>query len=189
MRRKSGERDRYKLRLIALVLFLLALAGALVYRSSVLMFGQENKDKINLVLMNREPKSLQKLNDHAGKLEAMTTNIEEYSFFDIRTAIQETTNLVTLTNRELEAQYDAWVDIQDRIKNDSGSYYKLRNQLNDIQNLQDRQILELKKMLEQAEKPSIVDDFISLSLTFMLGILSSLLASAGRSEWKRRRSV
>lgn len=187
MLRTGTRRDPYFHRLIGLSIFLLVVVAGLVYRTSTLMLGEENREKVNLVLMNRAPLSLQKLNEHAKKLESMTADIEQYSFAGIRGAIEETTHLVTLTNRELKAQYDAWLEIQTRIKSDAGSFYRLRDQLDEIQNLQDQQILDLKRMLEAAEKPSVVDDFINLSLTFLLGVFSSLLASAAWAEWKNRR--
>jgi len=65
--------------------FFLSLAG----RKALLTLGPENQSKANLAVMARSPHSLMRLNFHTTKLSDMTDNIEEYSFVQIRRAIEE----------------------------------------------------------------------------------------------------
>ncbi len=168
---------KHNTRLLTVLFFFVLIFGALIYRSSVLTLGEENREKVNLVLMNREPVSLEKLNNHVENLERMTSNINEYSFSKIEAAIRETITLVNFTNRELNAQYNAWLEVKGKIREDSTSFQKLKNDLRKIQKMQGQEILALKKLLDEAEQPNSFADGFNLALTFTLGIMSSLIAT------------
>lgn len=181
---KSNYSSKY--RLITLAIVFAVMVCGLIYRVSVLTLGEENRGKANLVLMNRSPISMQKLNMHVAQLEEMTGNIGDYSFSNIKHSIEETIDLVNQTNREIEAQYYAWLQVKDLINHDEESFVQLKEQLLQIQSLQDNEILSMKRVLDEAEKPSLITDMFNLTLTFLLGIFSSLFATIGWSLWKKK---
>ncbi|SFL26820.1 hypothetical protein SAMN05216302_105015 [Nitrosomonas aestuarii] len=170
---------------VLLFCFFIVISG-LIYRASVLMVGNENSEKANLVLMNRSPVSLQHLNEHAGKLEEMTNDINNYTFSSIKREIDKTIKLINLTNLELKAQYEAWISVKGMMKSDSDSLIKLKDQLDTTRNLQQKEILKLKKILDEVQKPSLITDLFNLALTFVLGVLSSILATMGLTLWRNR---
>ena len=171
---------------IVLILFLIA-AFALVYRAVTLTLGEKNKLQTNLILMNRSPTSLELLNSHAVKLEAMTKNIEKTSFGDIKNAIEKTITLVNQSNLELKAQNDAWLEIQKQIKRDDVNFRSLKEQLAQLKSLEDERIISLKLLLDKAAQPSIYDTVFNGVLTFSLGVLSSILTTMTFSWFKKRK--
>lgn len=170
---------------ILLFCLFITVAG-LVYRAAFVIVGPDNVEKVNLVLMNRSPISLQRLNEHAEKLEEMTNNIDNYTFSTIKLEIDKTIKLVNFANLELKAQYDAWISVKSSLKNDGDSLAKLKEQLDTTRNLQEQEIVKLKNILDNIQKPSIIADLINLTLTFIFGVLSSVIASIGINKWKNR---
>lgn len=172
---------------VLLICLFITVAG-LVYRIAFVMTDSTNVEKVNLVLMNRSPISLQRLNKHAEKLEDMTHNIDNYTFSTIKLEIDKTVELVSAANLELKAQYDAWISVKSSLKDDGDSLAKLKEQLDTTRNLQEQEIVKLKKILDNIQKPSIFDDLINLILTFLFGVLSSVIASMGLNLWKNRKT-
>lgn len=170
------------------ILVTLALGfSLLIVRAVILSLSDEAKLRTNVVLMNRAPVSLQQLTSHIGELEVMTSNIEKVSLGEIKLGLENTIRLVNQSNMELKAQYDAWIRIKDEIKKDDAQFRGLRNQLTHMQSLQDEEILRLKNMLNKAQKPSIFADATNLFLSFVLGVLSSIIATRGLRWWEMRK--
>ena len=176
---------------VILVGFILGLMPlCLIYKNVVIAYGSEENLKVDLVLMNRQVESLSRLNRLSTDLEMITENIENYSFAQIKKSILDTVDSINLTNREIQAQYDSWVRVKNDIKHDREVFLELRDDLSQIQMLQDNEILKLKDFLESAEKTTLVSDSVSLFLTFFVGVLSSISASAAwrlvQGYWKKK---
>lgn len=170
---------------IILVIVTLLFLGFVV-RIAVLTIGSDNQEKANLGVMTRSPYSLERLNVHATELARMTENIEDYSFGEIRRAIDETTNLVILTDREIEAQYNAWLNVKATIDSDSEYYNRLQAQLSQAQKMQNAEIMRLQTLLREAGEPSLYSSVLELLFTFVVGVFSSLAATLFWLKWRDR---
>lgn len=162
---------------VAFIYLVIAVTFILLsYRMIQLAVGEENNIKTDLLLMNRAPASLEMLNEHVLTLEEMMANIENMTFGAVKQAIEKTIKLINQSNIELMAQYDAWAEVQKQIKRDDLNFRFLRNQIEQLQNIEDERVVSIKRLIDKAEQPSVFENLKSTAVTFFLGILSSIFA-------------
>ncbi|OBT06768.1 hypothetical protein A9267_12745 [Shewanella sp. UCD-FRSSP16_17] len=164
-------------RVIVLVLIILGVFGLLGYRAAVVTMGMENATSTNLMLVTRTPNSLTKLQEHSDKMNLMINDIESLPLKDIRSTITKTVALINLTTREIDAQYEAWVDLKAKMDDDGVTFRELKKNLDTIKTLQGEEIISLKKTLDDVNNDDVSVQFISLLISFIVGILSSTVAS------------
>jgi len=174
------------IRIVSVLFFIAIIVISLFSRSIYLMVGENNRINSDLIIASRTPLSLDQLNIQAVKLKKIADNIDSYSFGQIKQAINETVNLVKISNREINAQYEAWLNVKSKINVDTKHYVQLKHQLSKIQELQTAEIIRLRLMLKNAERPSIIVDIWNLILTFVLGVSSSFAASLLWKKYKSR---
>jgi hypothetical protein len=174
---------RYRLVVTLFALSFLTLAG----RGYYLATSPFIRTKANLVVLNTEQSSVAALVSQTEQLRLLTNNVERASLADIRAALEKTVTVANRAALDFQGQFEAWSELRGKIKQDSSTYDALRAQLSDLQKLQQGEILRLKEALDAAQKPSIFADVFNLSLSFVLGVLSSILASALYEGWRRRR--
>jgi hypothetical protein len=178
----QNRRSRFGLMIYLLVMLLLTI------RAVILTVGHENTLRSNLFVMNRSSISLNELTTHIKKLESMMEDIENYKLYDIKEALQKTINLVETASQEFNAQYDAWINVKSEISKDKSSYLKLREQLEQVQKMRNSEILRFKELLDEAREPPVYADVINLLLSFLMGVISSIIATNITSWWTMRKS-
>jgi hypothetical protein len=164
---------------------LIVVMVVLFWRSLGLMLGEENPRLTDMALMSRKPLSVEQLNKQASELRRLAKNIDTASFQDIRVAFERTIVLVERANTEIAAQYQAWEQTRGRMKDDEVNYLTLRANLENSKRLQEAEIIRLKRALDEAQTPSFFDSALTGSFTFLLGVISSLLATAIYPPWRR----
>jgi len=107
----------------------------------------------------------------------MINDIESLSLKDIRSTITKTVTLINLTTREIDAQYEAWIDLKAKMDSDGESFKELKGNLNTIKTLQSEEIKSLKKTLDDVTAEKVSTQFLSLLVSFVVGVLSSVAAS------------
>lgn len=147
------------------------------YRAYVVTIGAENVTQTNLMLVTRTPHSLTKLKNHTEKMSSMIEDIESLPLKDIKSTILETVNLINLTSREIDAQYEAWIDLKAKMDTDGITFRELKNKLETVKTLQNQEIADLKSVLDDVYNQSVTSQMISLIVSFLVGILSSIAAS------------
>lgn len=179
----------YRFRLFSIVIPLCA--GVLYMLGHTIHFAlsQNSREQVNLMLMNRTPRSFEELRIQTERLNAITSNIEKYSLGEIRQELQRTSGLVTISRKEFAAQYDAWLEVKEAAGQDRESFLELRAQLDDVSRLQDNQIQRLRKLLDESAEPSFFDSVLGLVGSFFLGVMSSVLASAAYERVMARRAI
>lgn len=164
------------------------LAVALIVRAAFVTIGTSNRLKTNLAIMNRTPQSFLDLGAQVETLTEMTAEIDQHSLAEIKSALITTSRLAAYAQVEYRAQYDAWLAIKNVNAQDKKAFLQLRNQLDEVQRLQDTEIVRLKKLLDDSTKPSLFADGMNLMFSFVVGILSSILASRLYELWKARKA-
>lgn len=159
------------------VLIIIVFFGFLGYRAAVATMGIENVTNTNLMLVARTPNSLIKLQEHSEKMNLMINDIESLPLKDIRSTITKTVALINLTTREIDAQYEAWIDLKAKMDSDGESFKELKGNLNTIKTLQSEEIKSLKKTLDDVTAEKVSTQFLSLLVSFVVGVLSSVAAS------------
>lgn len=149
----------------------------LAWRACFIVLSPSQRLKAALVTTNIEPAAGPALIAQVKVLNDLSANIETTSIALLRDALQKTSRLAERATREFEAQYQSWTLLRGQIKNDGTTYNELRQQLEQTQALQDREIVRLQDALSKAQKPSMWSDMGTLALSFGLGILSSILAT------------
>lgn len=164
---------------------LIVFAIAIFSRAAFIALSPAHKLKAALLVVNVEPAAGPALLAQVQVLNTISADIENTSIATLREALSKTARLAERATREFEAQYQSWTVLRGHIKNDGTTYNELRRQLEQTQSLQDREILRLQQALSKAQKPSIWSEFSALSLSFFLGILSSVLATMFWEKWPR----
>lgn len=174
------RRSRFMMVLIYVV------AALLAYRAAFVVLSPSYRMRSALVTANLSPVSLGRLMDQAGVLNRLASNIEHTTISELRGALDVMVNLTERSSRELQAQYDAWSIVRGQIKNDGTTYNELRARLEQTQRLQETEILRLREALDRAQKPSTWTDVGNIGLSFLFGVLSSILATF---IWEKRSSA
>lgn len=164
--------------------FLVLIVVLIIVRATIVSIGDNNRLRSNLVVMNRSPQSFVALGAQIEELQRMTLNIDNYRLVEIKSALEKTARLAGNAKTEFQAQYDAWVYVQSQSTKDKENFLQLRQKLDDVQKLQDREIVRLKKLLDESTKSSLLDYSFTLLLSFGLGILSSMIAARIHDYWK-----
>lgn len=159
------------------VLAIIVIFGLLGYRAAVTTMGMENVTNTNLMLIARTPHSLIKLQEHSEKMNLMINDIESLPLKDIRSTITKTVALINLTTREIDAQYEAWIDLKAKMDSDGESFKELKGNLDTIKTLQSEEIKNLKKALDDVTAEEASTQFLSLLVSFVVGVFSSIAAS------------
>jgi hypothetical protein len=168
---------------------MLFLAGVIFgMRALYLTTNQENVERAAIIVMNRPLASASGLSEAVAQMRAISSNVELFPLATIRKKLLEVAGLISTNNAEIEAQYQAWTKVKESIKTDAASYLEIRDRLAVLQRTQDKEILRLKEALAATQRPSLFADSLDLLLSFVLGVFSSIVASA-LWEWhsKRRR--
>lgn len=172
---------------LLLTVFVL-LAVALLVRAAFVTIGTSNRLQTNLALMNRTPQSFLDLGAQVETLSEMTAEIDQHSLAEIKSALITTSRLAAYAQVESRAQYDAWLAIKNASVQDKKVFLQLRNQLDEVRRFQDTEIVRLKKLLDDSTKPSLLADGMNLMFSFVVGVLSSILASRLYEPWKARKA-
>jgi hypothetical protein len=171
--------------------FLIALLGVcfavLLGRAFFLATNPLNRLRANLVVANQPQDSLSALVQQATKLSALSQNIESVSISSLRAAMEDSVATAQRAALDFNAQSNAWSELRGKIKDDSSTYESLRAQLADLQRMQKEEVVRLKSLLDEAQRPSIFADAFNLFLSFFVGVLSSLIASGLYEKWQTRR--
>ena len=171
-----------------LLVALLGLAFAMLLgRAFYLATNPLSRISANLVVANQPQDSLAALVKQAARLSQLSKNIESLSINSLRGAMEDSVAAAERAAVDFNAQSTAWSELRGKIKNDSSTYDALRAQLADLQRMQKDEIVRLKKLLDEAQRPSIFADAWSLFLSFLIGVLGSLLASGLYEAWRERR--
>jgi hypothetical protein len=167
----------------------LAGSAALIVQAGILTVGASNRLQSNLAVMNRSPQSFIALGSQVEELRRITTNIDDYKLREIKSALTTTARLAGHAQSEFLAQYESWVSVQGEIEKDKDSFQQLRQRLDEVKRLQDSEIVRLKDLLDRSAKPSLIADGLNLGISFLVGILSSVLASHIYEKLKLRKET
>ena len=176
-----------KVRSAILLSILLLAVLTLAVSAGILIIGHKNTLRANLSVMSRSPKSFQLLSDNMRDLQEMTSNIDQYSLLQIKDALNKTSILVNQATAEFKAQQDSWNKVQGQINKDKVNFLEIRQQLEDVQKLQSGEILRLKTLLDETSRPSLLSDLTDLFVSFVFGVLASIVASHIYSWLKSRK--
>jgi len=168
---------------------MLLFAVVIIIKVGKLTIDGNNRLRAHLVYMNRTPISFAELGNQVVRLNEMTSHLDSYSISEIKNAMHTSAILAEIARSEFESQYNSWLYVQGKIGNDTDSLLKLREQLNLLQNLNDKEITRLKKVIDDTNRPSIFESSFNLLLSFVLGVLSSILASHIYTKYQRRTST
>lgn len=171
-RRRAQVDQRLRVWLIASVFIVAFLA--VFARSAVLAFGH-NSDRASLLVMSREPRSLQQLTEHAEVLRNMAQNLDSVSLREIRSTTEHTVVLAGRANAEIGAQLVEWDKMRGKIKQDEHLYTTLRAEISAAEKLHAREVVRLQQALDRATSTSKRAYDILLSLG--TGVLGSIIAA------------
>lgn len=157
---------------------------ALVVRSAFLTIGSANRMQSSLAVMNRSPQSFIALGTQVEKLDKITANIDNYKIGEIKDALIDTAILARNANKEFQAQYESWLFVRGAIDKDKNSFLQLRKKLDEVQKLQDGEIVHLKELLDESNKPSLASEIFNFSSAFVLGVFSSIIATMIYEKYK-----
>jgi len=171
------------------IIFFLIVLVLIIYlvRFGILTIGDSNRLVRNLVIMNRTPVSFVELSNQVIELQKITSNIDNYSLNDIKKNLLLTASFADLAGREFKAQYESWILVKNQIEKDTSSFVQLKQQLDEVQKLQNDEVVRLKKLLDETTKPSMFSSSMNLIASFILGVLSSVLASHIYVMWQQRK--
>lgn len=175
-------RSRFIFSLLAFLAFLL------IVKTAILTVGNSNRMQSNLAVMNRSPQSFIELGKQVEKLQQITANIDNYKLKEIKDELSTTAILAAHARTEFQAQYDAWISVQGEISRDKESFLKLKQRLDEVQRLQDAEIVRLSNLLEESTKTSIAEDAFGWVLSFIVGVMSSILATSIYDKWNKKRT-
>lgn len=166
----------------------------ILYRASFVVLSPSYRARNAMLQANLQPVFVAPLIEQVGKLKTIGENVETTTIVDLREALTNTVRLAEHATKEFEAQYASWSVLRGEIKNDGTTYNELRRQLEETQRMQEAEIIRLRGALDKAVKPSVWWDIGAGAVTFLLGILSSILASMtwermpALKEWWRRQA-
>ncbi len=172
---------RSRVVVVALMLGFVALTARLIYLTT----DAGLKLRAAVFVANSPQSALNQLVKETADLTRLADDIETMSIGDIRRRLRSSIAVADRAAVEFEAQSKAWSYVRGRIKEDSSTYDALRKDLAESQRLQEDEVRRLKRLLDDAQKPSLIADTWNLALSFFLGFLSSLLASAMYEKWKK----
>lgn len=185
-RNKQGKVRSVPIRLRLTLVFLLFAIGVLLlcWRAAYVSLGRDNRDRTNFILMMRAPTSVLKLEEQSSNLQRMSRHIDQYRLVDIVESLKETSRLASNANLELKAQYEAWMNVKERVSSDARAYLEIQKKLAATNQLQAQEIDRLHAVLAQAEKPSFLYSGLSLVFTFVLGVLTSMASDSLKMRLK-----
>ena len=157
------------------------------FRVSYLTTNSENVDRADLITVTRTPLSFQKLNSHIDELEEMSKNIDTYTLGEIKDITKKTTYLLNQVGIELKAQHESWSDIQNLFEGDAEKFKQLRVSLDKAQQLNNKELLRIKNVMDQANQRTITEELSGTTLSFLFGVSSSLVATFLINVFKRRK--
>jgi len=172
---RSGALTKWRLRIVASVMILLAIA--LVVRALFIVYDDDLQSKINLKMMSREPTSLRLLEVKRAEVDRATKNIGSLTLDEIQDLLATTSVLAGQASIELKAQEEAWEKMKSRSEVDAATYEEVRRQLNIVSQMQSKEIIRLTGLLDEARSPSILDHIWGVFASFIVGVISSLAAT------------
>lgn len=182
-----SESERFaKIRIKMILFYFLLFFIIISVRSAILMIGRANKLKSNLIIMNRTPPSFAELSNQVVKLQHITSDIDNYTLSDIKDNLVLTANLAEIAGSEFQSQYNSWVAVKGQISKDNENFVQLKQKLDQVQKLQDTEVVRLSKLLDEYMKPTLSSIGISMFGSFIVGVLSSILASYVYARWPQR---
>lgn len=146
-----------------------------------------NQLRATMVAANSPQDSLAALVRQADQLESLSQNIEAISIATLRQAMNDSVAAAQRAALDFDSQSKAWSELRGKIKNDSSTYDQLRKDLYELKKMQSEEIVRLKTLLDEAQRPSLFADIWNLVFSFALGIGSSVFASALYDKLKRPR--
>ncbi|MGB3383956.1 MAG: hypothetical protein WBA64_04705 [Marinomonas sp.] len=175
----------WRFRYILSLFFILSLVlgGRVVY----LTLNSENVDRADLITVTRTPLSFQKLNSHIDELEEMSKNIDTYTLGEIKDITKKTTYLLNQVGIELKAQHESWSDIQNLFEGDAEKFKQLRVSLDKAQQLNNKELLRIKNVMDQANQRTITEELSGTTLSFVFGVSTSIVASYLIKMFQRRK--
>lgn len=159
------------------VLTMVIAVSALCYKAYVTTLGIDVETRTNLMILARTPQSLISLKEQSKELDLLASNIEKNSFEDIKKNIDRTIYLINSTTKEIEAQYKSWENVKEQMNVDSSKLIILKQNLDNIQSAQTEEIAKLKAILNTAYTESAIDKSVGYIVSFVIGVLSSLIAT------------
>lgn len=180
--RSQGWRSRF------IVVIFGLLFAVLVGRAFFLATNPLMKLRAAMFTANSPQNALFELAQETAKLHQLSASLESMSINQLRETIQQSAAVAQRAALEFSAQSRAWSELRGRIREDSSTYEALRADLARLQSLQQQEIVGLKRMLDEAQRPSIFADALNLSLSFSPGVLSSILASWMYERWGKHQS-
>ncbi len=149
--------------------FVLALIGlafiGLLGRAYFLATNPLIQLRAAMAVANAPQDSLVSLARESARLEQISKNLDSMSINAIKQALQDSIAVAERAALDFNAQSKAWSDLRGKIRQDSSTYDALRNDLATLQSIQRGEILRLKQMLEEAQRPSIFADAWNLALS------------------------
>ena len=176
---------KWRIRYIYSLFFIMMLV--LGFRVLYLTTDSENIDRADLITVTRTPLSFLKLNSHIKELENMSKNIDTYTLGEIRDITKNTAYLLNQVSIELKVQHESWNDIQDLFEGDAEKFKDLRVSLDKAQQLNDKELLRIKSVMDQANQRTISEELSGTTLSFIFGVSTSLVATFLISTFKRRK--
>lgn len=156
-------------------------------RAYYLATSPDIKMKAQMLAANLPLDALSALVYQSDRLSALSQDIDSVSVSTLRSAISDTAKAANSAAKEFRSRSQAWSELRGKIKNDQSTYDSLRSELEQVQKLQRGELIKLKKMLDEAQKPSIFADTINLTISFLLGVVGSILATWLYESWKGKK--
>lgn len=176
-------------RLMIVCLPIALMAIVLLGRAGYLASNQQSQDRTKLILMTRTPDSIIRLEEQSKELARVAANIDQHSLSEIRTLLDKTASTAGYATREIQAQQDAWRDIQTRNRVDADTYKRIQTDLSGVTKMQEEEIVRLNDLLDRAKAEPLAISILAFVVTFILGILSSLISSQLYDIWKDRKKA
>ena len=151
---------------------------ALSCRTAYLMLSDENKNRSNLAILARGSFGFHHLIEHAAYLKGITDNIENVPLGKIREALEQTSHLIDLANRDIEVQSDAWASIKGSMNNDAKAYAELQKSIAAAQSAQANEIVRLQALLDEARSGVGWSYTWNTIVSILIGVLISVVATA-----------
>lgn len=172
---------RSLLLLSLLVFCFISLAGYALYLTT----NPLNQLRAHMMTANQPLDALSALIQQSDRLDQLSKNIENISIALLKQELDRSVMLANLAAKEFDAQSKSWSEMRGKIKQDNSTYDALRMELAELEKIQKDQIVRFKQVISEAERPSILADIRDLFLTFILGVLSSLIASSLYKKWHK----
>lgn len=168
------------------VISLIALAFSMLFARTIyvmLIWKPSGKTELARAAISKD--SLSSLAVEIERLSQLSTKTDSLSINELRQAIQRSTEVASRAAVDLQSQAKTWEEIRRGIAEDKVTHDTLKANLLEIKKLHAEEIVRVKSLIDAATRPSVWGEVFNLAISFIFGVLSSILASWIYDQRKR----